>query len=29
MVLSHGQEAGPLYLPYRYRSDILSIRRYI
>lgn len=29
LVVSHGSEAGPLLLPYRYRSDVLSIRRYI
>jgi len=29
MVISHGSEAGPYYLPYNYRSDINSIRRYI
>jgi hypothetical protein len=29
MVVSHGSEAGPFYLPYNYRSDIMSIRRYI
>lgn len=29
MVISHGSEAGPYYLPYNYRSDIQSIRRYI
>lgn len=29
MVISHGSEAGPFYLPYDYRSDIMQIRRYI
>lgn len=29
MVLSHGSEAGPFYVPYNYRPDVLSIRRYI
>jgi hypothetical protein len=29
LVVSHGSEAGPLLLPWRYRSDVLSIRRYI
>lgn len=29
MVVSHGSEGGPYYLPYNYRSDIQSIRRYI
>jgi hypothetical protein len=29
MVISHGSEGGPYYLPYNYRSDVLSIRRYI
>lgn len=29
MVLSHGSEGGPYYLPLDYRSDIMSIRRYI
>ena len=29
MVISHGSESGPYYLPYNYRSDVLSIRRYI
>ena len=29
MVVSHGSEGGPYYLPYNYRSDIHSIRRYI
>lgn len=29
MVVSHGSEPGPFYLPYNYRSDIVSIRRYI
>jgi hypothetical protein len=29
LVVSHGSEAGPMLLPWRYRSDVLSIRRYI
>jgi hypothetical protein len=29
MVVSHGSEGGPFYLPYNYRSDIMCIRRYI
>jgi hypothetical protein len=29
MVVSHGSEAGPFYLPYDYRRDVRSIRRYI
>lgn len=29
MVISFGSEAGPFYLPYDYRSDIMEIRRYI
>lgn len=29
MVVSHGSEAGPLFLPFDYRGDIMSIRRYI
>lgn len=29
MVISFGSEAGPYYLPYDYRSDIMEIRRYI
>ena len=29
MVMSHGSEAGPFYVPYNYRSDINCIRRYI
>lgn len=29
MVVSHGSEGGPYYLPYNYRRDIQSIRRYI
>lgn len=28
-VVSNGSEAGPFWLPYNYRSDIMSIRRYI
>lgn len=29
MVASFGNEAGPLYVPYNYRSDIMQARRYI
>lgn len=29
MVVSHGSEGGPYYLPYNYRPDIISLRRYI
>jgi hypothetical protein len=29
MVVSHGSEGGPYLVPYNYRSDIMSIRRYI
>ena len=29
LVVSHGSEAGPLLLPWRYRADVLEIRRYI
>lgn len=29
MVVSHGSDAGPFYLPYNYRPDINQIRRYI
>lgn len=29
MVISHGSEAGPFLLPYRYRPDVMAIRRYI
>lgn len=29
MVISHGSEGGPFYLPYDYRSDVNCIRRYI
>ena len=29
MVVSHGSEAGPFYLPYNYRGDVREIRRYI
>lgn len=29
MVISHGSENGPFLLPYNYRSDIQSVRRYI
>lgn len=29
MVISHGSEGGPYFLPYNYRSDIVAIRRYI
>lgn len=29
MVVSHGSERGPLYVPLHYRNDVLSCRRYI
>lgn len=29
LVVSHGSESGPLLLPWRYRPDVLSIRRYV
>jgi hypothetical protein len=29
LVISHGSESGPYFLPYNYRSDIMVIRRYI
>lgn len=29
LVVSHGSEAGPLLLPWRYRSDVLAVHRYI
>ena|SRR5262245_600491 len=29
MVISHGSEAGPFFVPYNYRPDVMSIRRYI
>lgn len=29
MVVSHGSEAGPFFLPFNYRSDVREIRRYI
>jgi hypothetical protein len=29
MVISHGSEGGPYFLPYNYRGDVQSIRRYI
>lgn len=29
LVVSHGSEGGPYLLPWRYRSDVLSVRRYI
>lgn len=29
MVISHGSEGGPFFLPYNYRNDIMCIRRYI
>jgi len=29
MVISHGSEGGPYYVPYNYRKDIIEIRRYI
>lgn len=29
MVISHGSEAGPFYVRFNYRSDVMQIRRYI
>jgi hypothetical protein len=29
MVYSHGSEAGPLYIPWNYRGDIMGVRRYV
>jgi hypothetical protein len=29
MVISHGSEAGPFFLPYDYRDDVMGFRRYI
>ena len=29
MVVSHGSESGPYYVRWDYRSDVMSIRRYI
>jgi len=29
MVYSHGSEAGPFYLKWNYRSDVMQVRRYI
>jgi cell wall-associated NlpC family hydrolase len=29
MVVSHGSEGGPYYVAWNYRSDIMSVRRYI
>jgi hypothetical protein len=29
LVVSHGSEAGPLLLPWRYRSDVMAVHRYI
>jgi len=29
MVFSHGSEAGPYYLNWRYRGDVMQVRRYI
>jgi hypothetical protein len=29
LVVSHGSEPGPMLIPWRYRSDVLSIRSYI
>jgi cell wall-associated NlpC family hydrolase len=29
LVVSHGGDPGPLLLPWRYRPDVMSIRRYI
>lgn len=28
-VVSHGSEAGPVLVPWNYRGDVVSIRRYI
>jgi len=29
LVISHGSERGPLLLPWRYRSDVMAVHRYI
>jgi hypothetical protein len=29
MVISHGSEAGPFYLPAHYRADLMEFRRYV
>ena len=29
MVVSHGSEGGPYFLPFDYRSDVMQLRRYI
>jgi cell wall-associated NlpC family hydrolase len=29
LVVSHGSEAGPMLLPWRYREDVMQVRRYI
>lgn len=29
MVVSHGSQNGPFYLPYDYRRDVMQVRRYI
>lgn len=29
MVISHGSEAGPFYLPAKYRPDLMQFRRYV
>ena len=29
LAVSHGSEIGPLLLPWRYRSDVLAVHRYI
>ncbi|MEA2154123.1 MAG: hypothetical protein QOE11_263 [Solirubrobacteraceae bacterium] len=29
MVVSHGSEPGPFYLPYNYRGDVMGFRRYV
>jgi hypothetical protein len=29
MVVSHGSEAGPFYVRFNYRNDIMQFRRYI
>ena len=29
MVYSHGSEAGPFFVPWNYRSDVMQVRRYV
>jgi hypothetical protein len=29
MVVSHGSEAAPFFVPYNYRNDVMQVRRYI